>query len=131
MNYVNENDIFTINQIFPKEVFGKISNICSIIKNKNDLNYQKRLNIYKYGKNIYKNPLINNENERPNNLNYDKEDSIINLSEDEETSFLQNFNNSINENEIIELKNSLTENKKDKTINSNNEMLNKKRLIEK
>jgi hypothetical protein len=89
MNYVNENDIFTINQIFPKEVFGKISNICSIIKNKNDLNYQKRLNIYKYGKNIYKNPLINNENERPNNLNYDKEDSIINLSEDEEDSFMR------------------------------------------
>ena len=121
MNFANENDIFIIKEIFPNEVFCKISNICSIIKNKNDLNYQKRLNIYKYGKNIYKYPLINNENERSNNLNNDKEDSIINLSEDEEN----------NESEIIELKKSLTENKKDKTINSNNEMLNKKRFIEK
>ena len=121
MNFVNENDIFIIKEIFPNEVFCKISNICSIIKNKNDLNYQKRLNIYKYGKNIYKYPLINNENERSNNLNNDNEESIINLSEDEEN----------NESEIIELKKSLTENKKDKTINSNNKMLNKKRFIEK
>ena len=131
MNYVNENDIFIIKEIFPKEVFSKISNICSLIKNKNGLNYQMRLNIYKYGKNIYKYPLINNENEKPNNLNNKKEESIINLSEDEEDSFLLNFDNNINKNEIIELKTSLTENKKNKTINSNNEMLNKKRLIEK
>ena len=80
---------------------------------------------------INKYPLINNENEKPNKINNDKEDSIINLSEDEEDSFLLNFDKPINENEIIELKTSLTENKKNKAINSNNEMLNKKRLIEK
>ena len=116
MNYVNENDIFIIKEIFPKEIFCKISNLCSIIKNKNDLNSQMRLNIYKYGKNIYKYPLINNENEKekPNNVNYNKEDSVINLSEDEENSFVINIDNSINENEIIELNKSLTENKSDK-----------------
>ncbi len=45
MNFVNENDIYYVEQIFPKETYDIIVKICSYIKYKNYLLFPKKMNI--------------------------------------------------------------------------------------
>lgn len=75
MNFVNENDIFYVEQIFPKETYDIIVKICSYIKYKNYLLFPKKLNIYSK---LYNNKLLNDKNKGIN----DKKDSSSNYSED-------------------------------------------------
>jgi len=132
MNYVKENDIFYIRDIFPNEIFYKIANISKSIKYKNNINYQTILNIDQNGDNIYrKYPLIKEKKEIKNQINLisnERDDNIISLSEDEENISL-NSDELIKQNDqIFHLKKSCI--KRKKKINLFNIMLKKKRYIE-
>ena len=144
MNFVNENDIFSIKEIFPIEVYKKVYNICLYIKYKNYFHFAEKINIYSNG-------LFNlNLNEFPYNniksgkmdINNEKEEIVITLSDDEEEvqkidgfeedkiEEKEEINNFIYGNyHINDLNKSLTPIKS--SINIFNDMLNKKRKKEK
>lgn len=145
MNFVNVNDIFSIKEIFPNEVYEKVVKICCYIWYKNYFHFAERINIYSNGMfnlNLNKFP-YNNIKSGKMDINNKKEEIVITLSDDEEE--VQNndgfeedkieekekINNFIYGNyHINDLNKSLTP---DKTIHSNNifnDMLNKKRKKE-
>jgi len=135
MNFVNENDIFSIAELFPKELYDKIAKICSYIKYKNHLHLQARINIYRQGLDkVDKNELSMNGNNEDEKIDFNngKEDTGISLSEDnhEEDTFLngEKNNNMIKESNKYDLVKKKNNNNK---INSFSQMLNKKRRNEK
>ena len=78
MNFVGENDIFHISNIFPKDVYREILNICEQIKNKNYLLFPKKEeNNNNNEKNNENEDRINNNNEKNN----ENEDIINNNNE--------------------------------------------------
>ena len=72
MNFVNENDIFNITDIFPREIYQHIFKICNIIWNKNYILFPKN----------------NSDSSNEETVNNNKENNIIELSEDEKESDL-------------------------------------------
>ena len=133
MNFVNENDIYYVEQIFPKETYDIIVKICSYIKYKNYVLFPKKLNIYTRG--FYNKKLLNDKK----NLTETKKNTNTNLSEDSD-SLMEEMNSS---SESTKMNDSLNSNFK---INENKEfpvpekkdndkmldnMLNKKRKSEK
>ena len=87
MNFVNENDIYYVEQIFPKETYDIIVKICSYIKYKNYVLFPKKLNIYTRG--FYNKKLLNDKK----NLTETKKNTNTNLSEDSD-SLMEEMNSS-------------------------------------
>lgn len=133
MNFVNENDIYYVEQIFPKETYDIIVKICSYIKYKNYVLFPKKLNIYTRG--FYNKKLLNDKK----NLTETKKNTNTNLSEDSDSlmeemnlsSESTKMNDSLNSNfKINENKEFPVPEKKDNDKMLDN-MLNKKRKSEK
>ena len=133
MNFVNENDIYYVKQIFPKETYDIIVKICSYIKYKNYVLFPKKLNIYTRG--FYNKKLLNDNK----NLTKTKKNTNTNLSEDSDSlmeemnlsSESTKMNDSINSNfKFDENKKFPVPEKKDNNKMLDN-MLNKKRKNEK
>lgn len=133
MNFVNENDIYYVEQIFPKETYDIIVKICSYIKYKNYVLFPKKLNIYTRGFNNKK--LLNDKK----NVTETKKNTNTNLSEDSDSlmeemnlsSESTKMNDSLNSNfKINENKEFPVPEKKDNDKMLDN-MLNKKRKSEK
>ena len=133
MNFVNENDIYYVEQIFPKETYDIIVKICSYIKYKNYVLFPKKLNIYTRG--FYNKKLLNDKK----NLTENKKNTNTNLSEDSDSlmeemnlsSESTKMNDSLNSNfKINESKEFPVPEKKDNDKMLDN-MLNKKRKSEK
>lgn len=133
MNFVNENDIYYVKQIFPKETYDIIVKICSYIKYKNYALFPKKLNIYTRG--FYNKKLLNDKK----NLTKTKKNTNTNLSEDSDSlmeemnlsSESTKMNDSINSNfKFDENKKFPVPEKKDNNKMLDN-MLNKKRKNEK
>lgn len=133
MNFVNENDIYYVKQIFPKETYDIIVKICSYIKYKNYVLFPKKLNIYTRG--FYNKKLLNDKK----NLTKTKKNTNTNLSEDSDSlmeemnlsSESTKMNDSINSNfKFDENKKFPVPEKKDNNKMLDN-MLNKKRKNEK
>ena len=140
MNFVNENDIEFVKDIFPSYIYSKIANICSYIKYTNNNLVSKILNICE--KELFNINDVNNVKiikDDIQNYSNDKENNIINLSDDEgddDDSLIEEFNLSsesikINDYEksILEIDNGKSSQKKANIeINKNsNYMLKKKR----
>ncbi len=133
MNFVNENDIYYVEQIFPKETYDIIVKICSYIKYKNYVLFPKKLNIYTRG--FYNKKLLKDKK----NLTETKKNTNTNLSEDSDSlmeemnlsSESTKMNDSLNSNfKINENKEFPVPEKKDNDKMLDN-MLNKKRKSEK
>ena len=134
MNFVNENDLEFVKDIFPCDFYNKIISICDYIKNSNSSLCSKIINICeKELLNI--NDVINFEDDKKYSNN-DKENNIINLSDedDDDGSLLEVFNLSsesikINncEKSFLEIDDGILSQKKENIDINKTKMLKKKR----
>ena len=127
MNFVNENDIKFVKDIFPIDIYNKIVSICSYIKYTNKNLFSKILNICE--KELFNINDVNNvkdkiENDKKSNIN-DKENNIINLSDDdgEDDSLIEEFNLSSESIKINDYEKTFWEIYDDDKLSQENEIL--------